>query len=113
MSTGDFLGLARACSRLSLNAGDLAEAALHAVDCGWSEREAMTMTLRESLQRQGKYHGILKTLVDSGAVFQLREDGGHDRRGVRRMGGDCLGSDSASSSPRGFRDAGDARRRFS
>lgn len=69
-----FPALAVAARRLRLDDAELAEAVLHAVGTGHSEQEAITMTLRESLQRQGKYHGVLKTLVDSGAVFQLMDD---------------------------------------
>lgn len=78
--------LALACSRLRLDSGDLAEAVLSGMDAGFTEREATRMTIVEMLQRRGAYHGRLKKAVDDGTIFQMAEDGGHDRRGKRHMG---------------------------
>ena len=95
-----FPELSRAARRLGLDAVELAEAVLSAMDAGHSEREAATMSIVELLQRRGAYHGKLKAAVDSGMIFQMAEDGGNDRRGTRRMGGKRSGSDSIASAPR-------------
>lgn len=91
--------LATACRRLRFEVVDLVEAVLSGMDSGLTERKAVTMTIVELLQRKGVYSGKLKAAVDSGEIFQMSEDGGHDRRGARRMGRRSVGPDSASSSP--------------
>ena len=87
-----------ACRRLRFEVVVLVEAVLSGMDSGLTEREAVTMTIVELLQRKGVYSGKLKAAVDSGEIFQMSEDGGHDRRGTRQMGRRSIGPDSASSS---------------
>jgi hypothetical protein len=103
----EFPALALAARRLGLDAGELGECVLHAMDCGWDETEAIRMNIVEVLQRRGAYHGRLKQAIDDGTIFQMSEDGGHDRRGTRRMGRRSIGPDSSSLSPGNVRAAVD------
>lgn len=109
MSKVTFPGLDVAAHRLGLDAGEMAEGVLHAIDCGHDEQEAMRMVLVDFLQRRGLYHGQLRRLVDSGWIFSLAEDDGNDDgRRARHMGGECFEPDSFAPTPRTKRTADDA-----
>ncbi len=83
-----FPALFIAARRLGLDAATeagIAEAALHAMDAGFTEREAVSMSIIETLQRRGAYHGRLKQAVEDGTIFQMREGGDDDGRRARRV----------------------------
>jgi hypothetical protein len=90
-----FPALRIAARRLGLDAGDLAESVLHAVDCDQDEQEATRMSIIEALRRRGAYHGLVKAAVESGEIFQMREDGSHDGFGTGRMGRGDAATNSA------------------
>ena len=63
-----------AAKRLGLDMSEMFEAVLSGLDAGYSEREAVTMTIIEILQRRGAYHGRLKQVIDDGTIFQIADD---------------------------------------
>ena len=92
-----------ACRRLRFEVVDLVEAVLSGMDSGLTEREAVTMTIIELLQRRGAYHGRLKHAIDDGTIFQLSE--GNDGPGGRpgRLGESRLRKTTVASSAQGKR----------
>lgn len=84
-----FPGLALAARRLGIDRAtetEIAEATLSAMDAGYSEAEAMRMTLVESLRRKVRYNGLLKIMVDTGVVFQMEDGANADGSGNRKHG---------------------------
>jgi hypothetical protein len=73
MTEIEFPCLDIATRRLGLNDGALAESILCKLDCGYEEMEAVRMSIIETLQQRGAYHGKLKAAVDSGLIFQMAE----------------------------------------
>ncbi|MCD8139198.1 MAG: hypothetical protein LUE17_05390 [Planctomycetaceae bacterium] len=91
-------GLDTAARHLGLDAGELAEAVLHAVDTGADEMEAVRMTIIEVLQRRGAYRGRLKQAVEDGTIFQMSEGGNGDSGPIERPGKPFLRKTTAAPS---------------
>ncbi len=85
----DLPDLSRTCSRLHLDVGDLIEAVLSAIDAGFTERKATIMSIIETLQRRGAYHGRLKAAIDSGVIFQMAEGSNENEENRKQDGRGC------------------------